>query len=425
MACAMEVSSHALVLGRVDGVVFDVATFLNLGRDHLDFHADVEDYFAAKASLFTPERARLGLTNVDDEHGRLLLERATHPDADLLDRRPRRRLAGRRRRAERRRRPLHRRGPAAACASRPACRCPAPSTSPTRLAAVASAALAGLDPHDGRARHRGRRGSAGPAGAGRRRPGLHRRRRLRPQARRGRGGARRPAAADRRPAGRRPRRRRRPRPGQAADHGRDRRPARRRGRRHRRQPAHRGPGRHPGRRWWPAPPGRRAEVVEIGDRRAADPRGGAPGPPRATSCCSPARATRPARRSPARCTPSTTASSLAEEIAGRSPPMIEMTLAEIAEVVGGGAPTARPPSPAPAFVDTRAPEPGGLFVAVVGRARRRPRLRRARRSRPAPPPCSAAARPRHPRWSSTTSSGRSGRWPATCRTGSPTPPCSP
>lgn len=79
VACAMEVSSHALVLGRVDGVVFDVATFLNLGRDHLDFHAGVDDYFAAKASLFTPERARRGLTNVDDEHGRLLLERATIP----------------------------------------------------------------------------------------------------------------------------------------------------------------------------------------------------------------------------------------------------------------------------------------------------------------------------------------------------------
>ena len=56
-ACAMEVSSHALVMGRVDGVVFDVAVFTNLGRDHLDFHADVEDYFAAKAALFTPERA--------------------------------------------------------------------------------------------------------------------------------------------------------------------------------------------------------------------------------------------------------------------------------------------------------------------------------------------------------------------------------
>ncbi|MFC6285603.1 UDP-N-acetylmuramoyl-L-alanyl-D-glutamate--2,6-diaminopimelate ligase [Nocardioides sp. GCM10027113] len=71
-ACAMEVSSHALVMGRVDGVVFDVAVFLNLGRDHLDFHRDLEDYYAAKASLFTPERARLALVNVDDEHGRRL-----------------------------------------------------------------------------------------------------------------------------------------------------------------------------------------------------------------------------------------------------------------------------------------------------------------------------------------------------------------
>lgn len=73
VACAMEVSSHALVLGRVDGVVFDVATFLNLGRDHLDFHADVEEYYTAKASLFTPERARRAVINVDDEHGRRLV----------------------------------------------------------------------------------------------------------------------------------------------------------------------------------------------------------------------------------------------------------------------------------------------------------------------------------------------------------------
>lgn len=78
-ACAMEVSSHALVMGRVDGVVFDVAVFLNLGRDHLDFHADVEDYFRAKASLFMPGRARLGLVNVDDEHGRRLVGEATVP----------------------------------------------------------------------------------------------------------------------------------------------------------------------------------------------------------------------------------------------------------------------------------------------------------------------------------------------------------
>ncbi|WP_308422243.1 UDP-N-acetylmuramoyl-L-alanyl-D-glutamate--2,6-diaminopimelate ligase [Marmoricola endophyticus] len=73
-ACAMEVSSHALVMGRVDGVVFDVAAFTNLGRDHLDFHDTVEDYFAAKASLFTPERCRRALVNVDDAWGRRLAD---------------------------------------------------------------------------------------------------------------------------------------------------------------------------------------------------------------------------------------------------------------------------------------------------------------------------------------------------------------
>lgn len=78
-ACAMEVSSHALVMGRVDGVVFDVAAFCNLGRDHLDFHADLEDYFAAKASLFTTRRARLGLTNIDDAYGRRLRDQAEIP----------------------------------------------------------------------------------------------------------------------------------------------------------------------------------------------------------------------------------------------------------------------------------------------------------------------------------------------------------
>ncbi len=78
-ACAMEVSSHALVMGRVDGVVFDVAVFTNLGRDHLDFHRDLDDYYAAKASLFTPERARRALVNVDDAHGRRLLEDVTIP----------------------------------------------------------------------------------------------------------------------------------------------------------------------------------------------------------------------------------------------------------------------------------------------------------------------------------------------------------
>lgn len=64
--CAMEVSSHALVMGRVDGVVFDLAVFTNFGRDHLDFHVDIESYFAAKAQLFTAQRAKCALINIDD-----------------------------------------------------------------------------------------------------------------------------------------------------------------------------------------------------------------------------------------------------------------------------------------------------------------------------------------------------------------------
>ncbi|MCB1027389.1 MAG: UDP-N-acetylmuramoyl-L-alanyl-D-glutamate--2,6-diaminopimelate ligase [Microthrixaceae bacterium] len=75
-AVAMEVSSHALALHRVDGLVFDVAVFTNLGRDHLDFHASQEAYFAAKARLFEPGRTRHALVNVDDVHGRLLRDAA-------------------------------------------------------------------------------------------------------------------------------------------------------------------------------------------------------------------------------------------------------------------------------------------------------------------------------------------------------------
>jgi UDP-N-acetylmuramoyl-L-alanyl-D-glutamate--2,6-diaminopimelate ligase len=74
-AVAMEVSSHALVLGRVDAIPFAVAAFTNLGRDHLDFHPDEEAYFAAKASLFVPERARHAVVNIDDPRGRLLADR--------------------------------------------------------------------------------------------------------------------------------------------------------------------------------------------------------------------------------------------------------------------------------------------------------------------------------------------------------------
>lgn len=66
-ACVMEVSSHALDLGRVDGFTFDVGVFLNLGRDHLDFHGDMDSYFRAKAKLFTPEHSRHAVVNADDD----------------------------------------------------------------------------------------------------------------------------------------------------------------------------------------------------------------------------------------------------------------------------------------------------------------------------------------------------------------------
>jgi UDP-N-acetylmuramoyl-L-alanyl-D-glutamate--2,6-diaminopimelate ligase len=76
---AMEVSSHALVQSRVDGIHFDVAVFTNLSHDHLDFHGDMEAYFAAKASLFTPERAVSGVVSAEDEWGRRLLGAARIP----------------------------------------------------------------------------------------------------------------------------------------------------------------------------------------------------------------------------------------------------------------------------------------------------------------------------------------------------------
>jgi UDP-N-acetylmuramoyl-L-alanyl-D-glutamate--2,6-diaminopimelate ligase len=63
------------VLGRADAIRFDVAAFTNLGRDHLDFHGDVESYFEAKASLFTSDRTRHAVINVDDPRGRELVRR--------------------------------------------------------------------------------------------------------------------------------------------------------------------------------------------------------------------------------------------------------------------------------------------------------------------------------------------------------------
>jgi UDP-N-acetylmuramoyl-L-alanyl-D-glutamate--2,6-diaminopimelate ligase len=79
-ACAMEVSSHALELGRAEAIHFAAALFTNLSRDHLDFHADMEEYFEAKRLLFRPEAGAPGgarapgvsVVNVGDPYGRRL-----------------------------------------------------------------------------------------------------------------------------------------------------------------------------------------------------------------------------------------------------------------------------------------------------------------------------------------------------------------
>ncbi|MFF0410031.1 UDP-N-acetylmuramoyl-L-alanyl-D-glutamate--2,6-diaminopimelate ligase [Kitasatospora sp. NPDC004745] len=78
-AVTMEVSSHALVYGRTDGVAYDVSLFNNLTPEHLDFHPDMEDYFQAKARLFQPGKSRHGVVNLDDEYGRRLAAEAEIP----------------------------------------------------------------------------------------------------------------------------------------------------------------------------------------------------------------------------------------------------------------------------------------------------------------------------------------------------------
>ncbi|WP_202523695.1 MULTISPECIES: UDP-N-acetylmuramoyl-L-alanyl-D-glutamate--2,6-diaminopimelate ligase [Kitasatospora] len=78
-AVVMEVSSHALVYGRTDGVVYDVALFNNLTPEHLDFHPDMEDYYRAKARLFQQGKSRRGVANRDDSYGRRLAGEARIP----------------------------------------------------------------------------------------------------------------------------------------------------------------------------------------------------------------------------------------------------------------------------------------------------------------------------------------------------------
>ena len=162
---AMEVSSHALALGRVAGTRFAVAAFTNLSQDHLDFHRDMEDYFAAKATLFDG-RAERAVICVDDAWGQRLAART--PDAVTVsttgpagwraaDARHRRR----RHPAVHRARPRRRRDAGAAAAAR-------------RVQRGQRAGRAGL-PGRGRGAGRGgrrrvRRGSPCPAGCSGSRP---------------------------------------------------------------------------------------------------------------------------------------------------------------------------------------------------------------------------------------------------------------
>ena len=303
-ACALEVSSHALVQGRVDGVVFDVAVFLNLGRDHLDFHRDIEDYFAAKADLFTPQRARRAVVDMGDPWGRRLAAETTlplvtcttQPDVEA-DWRAVDVVVG----------PLGSElvalGPGG---RRVPLRLPLPGAFNVRnaLAVVAALDAAGVDVEAAAAGLADRCRRPRPDGAGGRGPGLPRPGRLRAQARRGRGGALGRAPGDDRPTGAGDRGGGRPRPGQATADGRGGGAAGRRPGRHRRQPAQRGPWRDPrsrARRSGRAGRRRRDRRPGRGDRAR-----GRRSPPRATPSWSPARGTSPDRRSPASCTPSTT-----------------------------------------------------------------------------------------------------------------------
>lgn len=79
----MEVSSHGLAQGRVEGVRFDVAAFTNLTRDHLDYHGDMDNYARAKRRLFTFPGLRCAVVNLDDPEGWSLLD-VVRPEAEVI-----------------------------------------------------------------------------------------------------------------------------------------------------------------------------------------------------------------------------------------------------------------------------------------------------------------------------------------------------
>ena len=83
-AVAMEVSSHALAQGRVNGVQFDVALLTNLSRDHLDYHGDMESYASSKRKLFHWETLRSVVLNLDDPYGADLAETLSGGSPEII-----------------------------------------------------------------------------------------------------------------------------------------------------------------------------------------------------------------------------------------------------------------------------------------------------------------------------------------------------
>ena len=371
----MEVSSHALTLGRVDGVHFAVGGFTNLSRDHLDFHPTMEDYFDAKARLFDPESPthaeRFGGVRRRRRRPGDRRRSRSDPVTVSVDRRGRR-LAGRGRpRPSIAARPGVRRGRSGGRAPRAADRAarplqrrqlPAGGGAARRRRGVTGAGRA-RSAHGDRAR---------PAGADRPRAGLSRAGRLRAQARRAAGGARDAARAGHRA-----------------------------GSRWCSAPAATGT-RASGSRWAASPPnwptsswsptttpatrtrrrsGRRSWRARRGgaargrrDRRPA--RGhrlrGRLGARPAMWCWSRARATRRARPAAGRPGRSTTATSWPRALEALGHAVIDLTLAQIADIVGGELADISPEDAAATRVtgtvefDSRAVTPGGLFLALPG-----------------------------------------------------------
>jgi UDP-N-acetylmuramoyl-L-alanyl-D-glutamate--2,6-diaminopimelate ligase len=82
-AVAMEVSSHALSQHRTTGIEFDIGVFTNLTQDHLDYHADLEEYFETKCTLFAAGKSKSAVINVDDLYGSQLAERTDIPTLEI------------------------------------------------------------------------------------------------------------------------------------------------------------------------------------------------------------------------------------------------------------------------------------------------------------------------------------------------------